>query len=388
MERSLRFRLGKLSFNMAVALAIAFTHFSCSLLKVNLEGNSVPLTKKEQNIRISVREYADVYYQVTETVADSILSWSDEEKIQVNSILWKINANESVERATLMTDPNMSLLQTWLTVELIHDFMDGEVGQEYYGEYQYWTDSATSYLQNRLDSIVLGLYDNMEYEHAKQFIDTQKEDLKLEEFPFAIPSVRLLWLKYNNIPDSLATVAVGNLPEAINDLGDKVTTMSSQAAKRAIWKTELAYRSSGLDSLNINALKDSVTARIDSFIVLAKEAPELIDHVSESFRNDMFMLMDRLDFQMMGAFDRLEAQGKSFEKMISSEREKVMNDLKVISVDVTQTAISELRKTISSILLYVILGLVLIIVLPFGLGFATGRIFSSKKKGMDNSSRS
>ena len=181
---------------------------------------------------------------------------------------------------------------------------------------------------------------------------------------------------YTNIPDSIAVETVGSLPETVSDLTSRITHYGTEFPLQAQWNTDLILRENGLDSLEIGAHLDSISAMVDNLNELILKSPELVD----SAMIQLIPIFDRIDRKWTFTLKILQNEREILLSALHTERLAVMADLDKISQNIAQILMDNLKSLINDILIYIIIILIIVLGFPFTMGFFVGRMFKGKKK--------
>lgn len=103
----------------------------CSLLEVKLDSQTTPLTQQELNMRLMTREYAHQFFSAVEQSADQIAAqYEAQDKLhQSYVLLWKINAEEGLQRSAYQLSPMAALIDSWVFTQQMDNFFQTGKGQ-------------------------------------------------------------------------------------------------------------------------------------------------------------------------------------------------------------------------------------------------------------------
>lgn len=123
---------------LSAALAVALT--GCSLLKFSLDtGDELP--KSEARVRVMTR---GLYYGLSNEVvaaADSI-ACSDDPKIRIRAIRWKIRATRAAVSAAMQGIPDVALADTWILFRRMESSFDAAPDSMLFGPYSDYAREA------------------------------------------------------------------------------------------------------------------------------------------------------------------------------------------------------------------------------------------------------
>ena len=192
------------------------------------------------------------------------------------------------------------------------------------------------------------------------------------------------------IADSVAVKTVGTMPETISDLSSRINDYSDKIPKMAKWRTEAYLYESGVDSVDINAMMDSIKLITSRISYVAEHTPELLDTVLIKLNAQLTPLILRLDERwgetlwkigeereaLIQAFDE---QRLTISETLALEREVIMADLDVLAKDLVEQSWVHLKELIVKSLFLILLILIVMLGLPFGLGYLTGKTLAKRK---------
>ena len=156
------------------------------------------------------------------------------------------------------------------------------------------------------------------------------------------------------------------------------------------WRTQAWLMDSGVDSVDIVALMDSINLLTSRIAYIADNSPELLDSAMVKLNAQLTPLVDRLDRKwsqtlwklgeeraaLIGALD---SQRVAVSETVAIERGIIMDDLNKLSVDLVERSWVHIKQLIVRSLFLILLILIVMLGLPFGLGYMTGRALKMKK---------
>lgn len=169
------------------------------------------------------------------------------------------------------------------------------------------------------------------------------------------------------------------LSQVIAGFSDRFSVMGGQIGKIAQWQLELASLYTGITPETFKAIGDSANVRMDEFMELINQMPYYLDTTLVKISGDLLIITSILDDRIALTMATLQQERQALETMVAREREIIMNDVDSISVHVTQTLMQKATEMLKEVLLYLCLLFAIILFIPFGLGYATGRIFTKQK---------
>ncbi len=368
----------KLLFVKVFLLLFVLFFSGCSLLKFNIESQT-PLEPEMLKTRIMTHGYAKVFFHEIMMASGSIMNNEPGKQQQVNALVWKINASNAAKATIFQNNPEIALLDTWILTASMTDFLKDGEGLELFGSSQPIAVDASEKLLSRIDTIA-SLSFSKNYDQAKCFVDSICKSEPFLSLDFYKETVYDDWYRYLGIPDSMVEVAVGTLPEVLSDFSSRMTIGSDQTLRQAQWNGELLLKQSNLDSLDLQQISDNFDKRFAELITVLRNSGRNMQGDAIILRKDIRAFTRKFDTKMDSIIVITRIELAHLRDSLSVEREAVMADLDKTSNKVVKTAMKELRIIINDILFYVLLILIVILFIPFALGYLTGKTIGRGKK--------
>jgi hypothetical protein len=376
-------RFKKLSWLPLVIFLIALLN-SCSLVKI--ESEQKPLGVRELNTRLLTQNFAQLAMDNVELAADSISKLAMGNKdIQVNTLYWKIQTSEELGKLSFQTEPKIALMDTWsYFLEVKQSFEDPEL-KAVFGEYNPIALDAVKKNIDGIQKIAASVLPTDEFLKIKDFVeDYAKNSPLLMQQEFKHKSIRESYMKFKQIPDSTAVQTVGTLSEVVADATNRFGYYSDASGKRLNWKAEMILRKRGIDSMDFEAKMAEVDRQFERLITVAENSPETIKEAIVEFRYNISPLFEGLNYEIGSAMESLSEDLISVDSMLLRERVALDSIIKRERVALTEkadtlvdegikTAFDSIGDTLSSLILYFILLFVVVLGLPFYLGYLIGR---------------
>lgn len=362
----------------------------CSLLEVKLDSQTTPLTQQELNMRLLTREYTQQFFSQVEQAADTIAAnYDPQDKLnQSYVLLWKINAEEGLQRAAYQVSPTAALIDSWVFTEQMNQFFNSGAGSELFTTSEAKQVSQT--LAQEVDKLAKSLLKGSSYKATKQFVIDFAAQHPFEDLSFIrTPSYRA-WLEANQISETEAVSTLGTMPEALGDVSDRLSLVSEQTPKLMTWKAQLIAMNSSISGEQLTATLQSLQATSESFQDFVENNPEYMENLAEQMALQLQPLVKDIDARTAARLDQLSLERQALEEMVareraeialivSAEREKFTQDLDKVSQDVLTLAMDKLVELIKSTIIYFVLFIVAIFFAPLGLGYLLGKRSAVKK---------
>jgi len=357
---------------------------SCSLVKI--ENEQRPLGIGALNTRLLTQNFARTAMDRVVLAADSIANLSkDNKKIQLNTLRWKIQTSEELGRVSFQTEPKVALMDTWAYFLEVRNSFEKLEGEGIFGAHNAIALDAISKNIDEIENIAVNVMPQSEYEKIKDFVQVHADKTPLlVEKDFKHQSIRESYLKFKNIPDSIAVQTVGTLSEVVADASNRIGYYSDASGKRFNWKTEMILKEKGLDSVAFEAKFAEFEKQFDRLIAVAENAPENMDGAIKEFRKNMGPLFNNLNYEIRLAMQSLSSDVMSIDTMLM--RERVVLDSIVMRERIALTAKADtlvetgiekafegLGNMLQKLIIYFILLFIVVLGLPFYLGYLTGK---------------
>ena len=357
---------------------------SCSLLKI--ESEQKPLGVIDLNTRLLTQGFAEIAMERVEKAADSISKLSEHEKsIQLNTLQWKIQTSEELGKISFQTEPRIALLDTWSYFLEVKNALEDPNLAVLFKEHNPIALAAIEENIEDIEKIAASVLSKNEFPIIKGFVkDYVNTTPLLMQKDFKHQSIRNSYLKFKKIPDSIAVQTVGTLSEVVADASNRFGYWSSASGKRFNWKTEMLLKEKGLDSIVLEAKIAEFEEQLDRLLEVAENSPETIEDAIIEFRNRISPLFRNLNYEIGSAMQSLSSDVQSIDAMLLRERVALDSIIKRERLALTakadtlvatgiDNAFKGISRTIRNLIVYFILLFVVVLGLPFYLGYLTGK---------------
>ncbi|MBO3116376.1 hypothetical protein J4050_06440 [Winogradskyella sp. DF17] len=357
---------------------------SCSLVKI--ESEQKPLGTRELNTRLLTQNYAQTAMDRVELAADSITKLAvDDKDIQINTLYWKIQTSEELGKLSFQTEPKIALMDTWsYFLEVKQSFQNPKL-EPVFGTYKPIAIDAVNQNIDGIERIAASVLPTKEFQKIKTFVeDYAKNTPLLLQQEFKHKSIREDYLKFKDIPDSTAVQTVGTLSEVVADATNRFGYYSDASSKRLNWKAEMLLKKKGIDSMDFEAKMAEIDRQFERLITVAENSPETIKDAIIEFRYNISPLFEGLNYEIGSAMESLSEDLTSVDSMLLRERVALDSIIKRERIALTEkadtlvdegikTAFDSIGDTLSSLILYFILLFIVVLGLPFYLGYLIGK---------------
>jgi hypothetical protein len=369
---------------------IFITLYSCSLVKI--ESEQKPLGTRELNTRLLTQNYAQTAMDRVELAADSIAKLAaDNKDIQINTLYWKIKTSEELGKLSFQTEPKIALMDTWSYFLEVKESLQNPNLDPIFGSYKPIALEAVDKNIEGIERIAASVLPVDEYNQTKAFVvDYASNTPLLLQQEFKHKSIRESYLKFKEIPDSTAVQTVGTLSEVVADATNRFGYYSDASGKRLNWKAEMLLKERGVDSMDIEAKIAEIDRQFERLIVVAENSPETIKDAIIEFRTNISPLFRNLNYEIGSAMESLSADITSVDSMLLRERialdsiivrERIaLSEKADVLVDAgVKNVFDSIKDTLGNLILYFILLFLVVLGLPFYLGYFIGKLKSKTK---------
>ncbi|WP_100925995.1 hypothetical protein [Tenacibaculum sp. SZ-18] len=356
---------------------------------IKIESEQIPLGEKDLGIRLLTQALVIEVSDRVEFTADSLLKTTRKTNDKIDLVRWKLYVTSGLRKTGFQTLPKLALADTWSYLEKV---------QDYYQEKS---------IQNSINDSIIDRVNLINVERIRNIARknlSEKQFLALEELvinhnksytlnngnkPY-YKSLKSDFEAYLNATDSASIKTVGTLSEVVSDLTNRMDYASVLASKQLKWNTELLLIENGLDSLTVDSLKTNINRKLEKLIIIAENSPEKLDSVLINFKNEIIPLFDKLNYTFDSSVSTLVNERHMWDSIFArernayytiylKERESIKSEIKTISDKAVNDTMGHIRKIINDVFIYLLLIIILILFIPFGLGYFFGKKINGKK---------
>lgn len=357
---------------------------SCSLVKI--ESEQKPLGVRELNTRLLTQNFARNAMDRVELAADSISKLaSDNKDIQINTLYWKIQTSEELGKLSFQTEPRIALMDTWSYFLEVRQALENPDLDPVFGSYKPIALEAVDQNIEDIQRIAASVLSKGEFKKIKDFVEDYANSTPLlMQKEFKHQSIREAYLEFQKIPDSIAVQTVGTLSEVVADATNRFGYYSDASGKRFNWKAEMLLRKRGIDSMDFEAKMAEIDRQFERLIVVAENSPETIKEAIIEFRTNISPLFRNLNDEIGSAMLSLSSDVQSVDSMLQRERVALDSIIKRERIALSEKAdvlvdqgvkniFDSIGDTLGSLILYFILLFIVVLGLPFYIGYLIGK---------------
>jgi len=366
------------------AVGIILLISSCSLVKI--ESEQQPLSVNDLNTRLLIQAFAEEALLRTEIAADSIMEEAEgRTDIQKNALQWKIQTATALSKVSFQTLPRVALVDTWSYMEEMRNLFVPSTADTIFGPWGSVAMAAVEENARRVEGIAATVLNKKEFPQYKEFVEryAREHPLGLEN-EFRHTPIRESYLSFKELPDSTAVKTVGTLSEVVADATNRFDFGADVAGRKLAWQTSYFLKDQGLDSVPLEVRLASVEYELERLADVASNSPEILSEAIENFRNSVYPIFSELNAgierTMIGlareraALDLIIMRERvALDTLILRERLALGQEAREIADIGVKNAFAEIHRMWKSTLFYLILVLIIILAVPFYLGYLTGR---------------
>ncbi len=357
---------------------------SCSLLRI--ESEQKPLTVNELNTRLLIQAFAEEALLRTEIAADSILGEAaGNPDIEKNALKWKIVTATALSKISFQTLPRVALVDTWAYMEEMRNLFIPSRADTIFGPWAPIAISAVGENAVRAENIAATVLNEKEFPRYSEFVRAYALENPLNfENEFRHTPIRESYLSFKNLPDSTAVKTVGTLSEVVADATNRFDFGTEVAGKKLAWQTSLFLKEQGLDSVPLEVRLAAVQYELERLADVAVNSPEILSLAIEDLRNSVYPVVSELNTGIEQTMVRLSRERAALDLLILRERlaldTLILRERMAFSSEAREitdagikNAFSEIHRILKTALFYLILALIIVLALPFYLGYLTGK---------------
>lgn len=369
----------------------------CSLLKFNLGGE--PMPSRDLGLRLQTREFANAFSVRVTQVADDIAARTTSSEVRLNTIRWKLSATASVRQAAFGTEPMLALVDTWTFCRQMRDYFGKYAGEQSFGTTGSLATALAAEMESEISGIARRNLSSGEFERASAFIDGYSATNALTGLSFERDSAALPWRRDSGA-DSVPTV--GNMPEAITDLSDRMTMMGQQVPMELRWRIDLERAEWEPFAEGMKKFSDGAESVFEAFPVLAENSKVLVENARQltkatgdltttlapelarfdrqwtttlaTFKTEREAVLEALRAERIEVIKSLDVQRESLTRDFARERAEIAVATDKMAQNAIDRAGQQLRGLIGTVLFYLVLILLIVLGLPFVFGYWVGKI--------------
>ena len=360
----------------------------CSL--VSFKSPERPLSTRDMNARILTRELTTNFIETNARSTDGILRSETDAAVLSNVFRWEVGVIVTSRNAETQLAPLMTLLDTWALALQLQAFTgEGGRGAALFGTHQSSLREVTDNYADGAQRLAHSLLTAQEFTEYQSFVSDYVRAHPLQDLRFERTSVTSEWSRVKGA-DSSVLDQVGTVPQALADTTQRLQIYGDTLPLQSMRRTQLALREAGYTPDEMRAALARLDARLERLTAVAESAPQLVRGAEAELRESLREVFDRLDASARGTaaafhseraalFADLQTQREALTAAVDVQRQALAADAGRLADRLVRTSGEEVRHlTREALLLLIVLALV-VLGLPFGAGYLTGRARSAHR---------
>lgn len=356
----------------AAAILAALTLLSgCSLLRLSVSTGE-PLSKEETRMRLLTRGF---YYEASDEVAaaaDSIASGSGDAELQRRTIRWKLRTTRAAVNAAMQQAPELALLDTWMLYRNMDSLFAARPDSLLFGTASPLARHTASRLHRKARHLASELLTPERYELMRRFVAAQP--LPAPDGEVQPDRTMLPWVDFLRANGIEAAYPVGTIAEVMADMGDRIGGVTQQTTNALDWTGDLVALRIRQDSLRdrLAMQLDSLERDFNRLTAVAEDLPSVSREVTAELNAALAEAMATFNASVDNAFADVDRQRMALQHYVSTEREALVAQVQQAADDAIAKVFAALPALIGKIVVWIILLVVVLVGLPFLLGFWAG----------------
>jgi len=361
--------------NLALGLAMLMllTLSGCSLLKLQADFGTEPLSSKQLNTRMAVRSYYKAFIGQVVQTADSIIANTDDLHIKSEAIKWKIGATSACAQTAFQSDAEIALVDTWLLTRQMHAFFN-ESGSEALADYTTWARDCAAELYQQIDATAKNSNPTKHYHKLASFVETYPLESELTGWTFTRNNTRPALIAFLEVPDSLYTTTIGSSAEVMNDFTDRISAYNDQIKSQLSWEKDLIVLALDNDSIAEPYLAriDSLSTMLNRLTIVAKESPEMLGVIAVKMREELSPIVYDFNSGMRSSLGQLAHERQQLQSYLNEQRILLKDDLQDSGQVLIKETTDNLIRFVQRVSWLIIILVVVLAAVFFGVPFAAG----------------
>lgn len=346
----------------------------CSLLKVSVSTGD-PLPKDVMNVRVMTRGF---YYDMASEIARSADSIALDAPMATRIAVtrWKIRATRAGVTAAMQGIPEVALADMWILCRRMREQFDGLPDSALFGPKSHIARNTAARLDDKARDLAREVLSGERFGLMKQFVEQQLREDPSAQVESASANTTLAWMEFLKVKGVDPGYATGTIAEVLADVNDRISGQTQQISNSIGWSKEVIEMQLRQDSIRsgIGAHLDSLERHFNRMVVVAEHLPQISDRMLEGVGDELTRFIESVDGSINGVFAETDRQRRELQAFVSREREAMTEEIKTSASEVVRDALDTLPSVLGQLLVYVVLGVLALLGVPFGLGFWLGGV--------------
>lgn len=358
---------------MTGIVAMLFLLSGCSLLRFTVSTGESPLPEADSRMRLMSRGF---YYAATDEImatADSIAAGSDDPEIQRRTIRWKLHATRAAVTAAMQQAPELAVLDTWILYRNMDSLFARRPDSLLFGPGSWLARQTAHRLHRKAQYLAKEVLPAERYDLMRQFVAERPvptPDQEVESDRTMLP-----WVDFLRAHGIEPNYPVGTIAEVMADMGDRVGSTVQQTTYALDWTGDLISLRMQQDSLRdrLASQLDSLERDFSRLTAVAADLPGVSREIAAELNAALAQAMATFNAGVDNAFADIDRQRMALQAYVSAEREALIAQAQTAVDDAVGRVITAVPALVGKIVVWIILLVVILVGLPFLLGFQTGR---------------
>jgi hypothetical protein len=379
---------------------------ACTLFTVKIPGE--PLSIADLNTRVLTRDFGKRFAQSVQETSDRIIGEAaGDQLVQTRALRWKLNAVAEVQSTVFQPIPMLALIDTWTFSAQMSRFFEDGGGRELFGPWQGLAAETAQHLEKEIERVGRSIIPASKFERYRKFVEESAAAMPIANLSFYRESLLSMWARFEGKNEAELMATVGTAPEVVEDFINRFEFYEKTVFKQASWAVQLYMLDSGLGEqidkrmTSLDAASRALVAssrqatdslqRVERRLMnLADKSPEFIDTTLTRLSADLESVAGELNTSWASTItllDQINQQWQTTLVALSSERQAVLDayqeERSVLMQELDRKidrSWDHLKTSLSRIGIYAIVFLVLMLGMPFAMGFIAGR--ATRKPGV------
>lgn len=358
----------------------------CSLFKVTVDTGNPPLPASEANTRMMTRGF---YYDLADEIArtaDSVAAASPEIPVQIRAIRWKMQATRAAVTAVMQSNPDVALIDTWLLCVRMDSAFRRLPDSLLFADQTPLVRKVVARLDKKAEHLASNLLSPDKFALMREFVGNYMEANPVTGSQFTPVNTTLAWVEFLQSKGVETQYNVGSISDVIADLGDRFGGQSGQMINSVGWSKDIFELQMQQDSVRARLVQqlDSLERNFDRIVTVMEHLPQIADYMGRRLNAEVTALIGTMNGAVDNAFADLDRQRAELQVYISAEREALVNQAREAVDTAVQNAMDQVPALVGKLLAWIVLFAVVMLGVPFGIGFWLGRVrerAKAKKEG-------
>lgn len=370
---------------LSAAVVFALTMLvSCSLLKVSVSTGD-PLPKEMMNTRVMTRGF---YYDMASEVARAADSIAEGAPMATRIAVtrWKIRATRAGVTAAMQGIPDVALADMWILCRRMNEDFANLPDSLLFGERSAIARRVADRLDLKAEDLARDVLSGERFSLMKRFVKQQLENDPAATAENGAANTTLAWMEFLKKEGVDPGYATGTIAEVLSDVNDRISGQTQQISNSLGWTKEVIEMQLSQDSVRaeIGAQLDSLERNFDRLVIVAEHLPEISDKMMESMGEELNFFVEAIDASVNNVFLETDRQRRELQAFVTREREAMTDELKKSATEVVRNTLDAVPGVMGEVMLYVVLGILVLVGVPFGLGFWLGGVRQKYRNRKEN----